>query len=484
MTVDDSPSSTQDAASGPVPGPVRVAIACQGGGAQTAFTAGALSCLLSACRDDDAPFQVTALSGTSGGALCAAMAWRDLLLPPEDPPMVERYWKTAYPRGNAALDFPACLAEDWARLLSDGHLPGQNTAAWARNASAALMKDTLEAGWALAPMQVEVGLKPAYWHQAFALIDASPLGAMANLLAAGARAGLDQAKEMPLPGARQAAVMMGELLDLGPLHSDSIAHPGQTPLGRRDFDVQTAFRAVIDQYLTPDTRTAMADRIAALRAEGRLAPEILIGATDAKRAHDPETGPPAAGDPAVPETNFRVFRGSEHLDRLVDCLIASAAVPEVMRGIDWDGALLWDGLYSSNPPIYDLPDIHSAMDRTGQDPQEIWVIRINPVDRHGDLTSPDAISDRRNELSGNLPLHQEIRHVMKMAGLVRPDGSNHPRTYDPVGFGFIDMSPGIAQGLDLSSKLDTSARQAEALFEDGAAQMQAFLDRWKAARAA
>jgi len=55
-------------------GKTRIAIACQGGGSHTAFTAGALKKLL---KDDR--YQVVALSGTSGGAICALLAWYALL---------------------------------------------------------------------------------------------------------------------------------------------------------------------------------------------------------------------------------------------------------------------------------------------------------------------------------------------------------------------------------------------------------------------
>jgi NTE family protein len=55
-------------------GKKRIAIACQGGGSHTAFTAGALKRLL---KDDR--YQVVALSGTSGGAICALLAWYALL---------------------------------------------------------------------------------------------------------------------------------------------------------------------------------------------------------------------------------------------------------------------------------------------------------------------------------------------------------------------------------------------------------------------
>jgi len=55
----------------------RVAIACQGGGSHTAFTAGVLKGLL---RSERLPeHEVVALSGTSGGAVCALLAWHHLL---------------------------------------------------------------------------------------------------------------------------------------------------------------------------------------------------------------------------------------------------------------------------------------------------------------------------------------------------------------------------------------------------------------------
>ena len=56
----------------------RVAIACQGGGSHAAFAAGVLDALLD---DEHFPrFHPVGLSGTSGGALCAALAWRGLVL--------------------------------------------------------------------------------------------------------------------------------------------------------------------------------------------------------------------------------------------------------------------------------------------------------------------------------------------------------------------------------------------------------------------
>ena len=61
----------------------KVAIACQGGGSKTAFTAGALRRIL---RDPelDRSYELVALSGTSGGALCCLLAWYGLLAHADD----------------------------------------------------------------------------------------------------------------------------------------------------------------------------------------------------------------------------------------------------------------------------------------------------------------------------------------------------------------------------------------------------------------
>lgn len=52
-----------------------VAIACQGGGSHSAFTAGVLQGIL---ENLPSQFEIEALSGTSGGAMCAAIAWDGL----------------------------------------------------------------------------------------------------------------------------------------------------------------------------------------------------------------------------------------------------------------------------------------------------------------------------------------------------------------------------------------------------------------------
>jgi len=63
--------------------PRSVAIACQGGGSHAAFCAGALKVLLAGQEEGD--YRVTGMSGTSGGAICAALAWYGMAAGRSDP---------------------------------------------------------------------------------------------------------------------------------------------------------------------------------------------------------------------------------------------------------------------------------------------------------------------------------------------------------------------------------------------------------------
>jgi len=57
----------------PKTGKIKIGIACQGGGSQTAFTAGVLKAICEARLQDE--FEFVSISGTSGGALCASLIW-------------------------------------------------------------------------------------------------------------------------------------------------------------------------------------------------------------------------------------------------------------------------------------------------------------------------------------------------------------------------------------------------------------------------
>jgi NTE family protein len=103
----------------------KIAIACQGGGSQTAFTAGVLSAFFQ--KDLHHQKQIVSLSGTSGGAVCAALAWYGLLKAASGDrvPIQKRmtdFWEELMPKLP-----PELLVDQWGakvlRMIADGSLP-------------------------------------------------------------------------------------------------------------------------------------------------------------------------------------------------------------------------------------------------------------------------------------------------------------------------------------------------------------------------
>jgi NTE family protein len=101
----------------------RVAIACQGGGSQTAFTAGALKVLIDERPELADEFELVSISGTSGGALCAALVWYGELK--GDHPPYRRlmaFWKENTAQGWAEEMFNDAIIAGM-RMINAGLLP-------------------------------------------------------------------------------------------------------------------------------------------------------------------------------------------------------------------------------------------------------------------------------------------------------------------------------------------------------------------------
>ena len=112
------------------------------------------------------------------------------------------------------------------------------------------------------------------------------------------------------------------------------------------------------------------------------APTLQIGAVEVLSGH------------------FELFTGEE---LCVECLLASAAIPELFRAVAVPGrGVYWDGLFSQNPPIHDLAYHHI---------DELWLIQINPSTCARIPTKTHEILDRRNSLAGNLSMEQELRFM-------------------------------------------------------------------------
>jgi NTE family protein len=114
--------------------------------------------------------------------------------------------------------------------------------------------------------------------------------------------------------------------------------------------------------------------------------------------------------------NAGVFETFVNEDVTVDAVLASAAVPNIFEAVEINGHLHWDGLFSQNPPVGDL--MHQPVARK---PDELWIIQINPQELDGEPTSVEEIADRRNELSGNISLNQELGFIERINDWVESD---------------------------------------------------------------
>ena len=109
------------------------------------------------------------------------------------------------------------------------------------------------------------------------------------------------------------------------------------------------------------------------------------------------------------DVNRGVFETFTDEEVTVEAVLASAALPTLFEAVEIHGHYHWDGLFSQNPPIQDLMGLPPE-----RKPEELWVIQVNPQTFEGEPTTVDVIADRRNELSGNLSLNQELRFIERV----------------------------------------------------------------------
>ncbi|TYL40055.1 alpha/beta hydrolase [Natronococcus pandeyae] len=159
---------------------------------------------------------------------------------------------------------------------------------------------------------------------------------------------------------------------------------------------------------------------------------------------------------------FRLFREDELSP---EAILASAAIPYVFRAVEINGAHYWDGLFSKNPPVKDF-----VTNRETPDPDEIWIVKINPQRRNRVPKSPDGIADRRNELSGNKSLNGEVSFIEHVNDWVE-------KGYLPEKFTHTEIERIRFRRPDLGwrTKLDRSPAFIEGLFADGEDAAEAFL---------
>ena len=100
----------------------KIAIACQGGGAETAFTAGALQALFEAGIDKD--FEIVSIGGTSGGAVCSTLVW--YALQAGEQPVTKRlmeFWTESNRPQSMQEQYFNQMMVTMSRLIGRGYMP-------------------------------------------------------------------------------------------------------------------------------------------------------------------------------------------------------------------------------------------------------------------------------------------------------------------------------------------------------------------------
>jgi NTE family protein len=161
---------------------------------------------------------------------------------------------------------------------------------------------------------------------------------------------------------------------------------------------------------------------------------------------------------------FEIFRED---DLSSDAILASAAEPHLFEAVEIDGRHYWDGLFSKNPPLSDFMEADDMVD-----PDEIWVIKINPQERPDVPRTMEGIDNRRNELSGNLSMNAEMRFIQRINDWI--DKGYLPERYTHTEIKRIRFPKG--RRLDWRTKLDRDPKFLEQLVENGETQAESFLD--------
>lgn len=168
-----------------------------------------------------------------------------------------------------------------------------------------------------------------------------------------------------------------------------------------------------------------------------------------------------AGAVNVRTGNFKTF-DSRNREIGMEAILASAAIPTLFRAVQIGSDIFWDGLLSQNPPIRDLPDAK---------PDELWLIQVDPQERQEEPKTTEDIRDRRDELTANLSLNQELYFIKKINELLQKNMlQNSPYIH-------IEIRPTISllRDLDYPSKLDRSPFFIRDLMSYGEAQAEKFL---------
>jgi len=342
----------------------QIAIACQGGGSHAAFTAGVLRRFLQS--DVGARYEIVSLSGTSGGGLCALLAWYGLL---------KTGASEAVSPDRELLDF------------------------WQDNSATQLWEQYLNYLLVQSCRFYEKGIIPSYASNPY---------------------------------------LWGGMQQIW-----------QTLTPRREYlDLKKLIEKHINFERLPDLiQTA--------------SPRLFLGSVNVR-----------SGDSKIFDSRREEIQ--------IEAILASAAIPNLFKAVEIGGDAYWDGLFAENPPV--LPLVDADIIPPSRWPEELWVVRVNPRTCEDIPRTPQEISERRDQLSGNLALHHSLQFIERTNRWLRQGILNGVRAgIAPVEIRQLEIDPSHRSGLDFASKFDRDPDLIGHLLDAGFRQAETFLDSLSAA---
>lgn len=394
----------------------KLAIACQGGGALTAWQAGLLGELLKRRRRDADGRILLTLPVPLGGAQ-----------PAEELELVA-FTGTSGGAQNAAIAWAHCAADD-------GAAPLARLQAWWNMVSAKPMwlgSSPLQSQelhrWLLFCMGLSVQTGLQGWTPPINLLD----GALR---------------------ASFVALMEDGLADtLGLDAAGSATHPLNLHVGAAD-----ALSGSFTTFVLGDNagwQSSSATHRQRLQRQGmvqceRLSAEILMASACL---------PQLFGEQPLPMSD----EGSAHWLRM---RAAHGAPPDWPAGRQAPAGAYWDGLFSHNPPLSSL--LHA---RRARRPDVILILRSNPRAIPRPPLGEVALADRRNELEGNLSLEQEIRAIRDINALLAsaaPDRAVLSKYFRSVAVHELEAPWSLAGGQRTLDKFNRLPEHIADLFDAG-----------------
>ncbi len=479
-----------------------IAIACQGGGSHAAYAAGALPALLPQFANVDIAksdghravgqgageaLHLTGISGTSGGAISALLAWYGFLTggPTAAQLLLERFWDAN------------CT-----------QLPGERLV----NQMGQWLGDTLEFDLKLSPYlsplrDIETFVTTMWpmmttympplgnWIRGhyFQLRETVAPHIDFNLVTA-----IGDFCSIPLEIKRwQACDLEAKMFTRNTPHHAQVCRKQQTIeeslrfklgaaswiadfMARKNIPQDALLRAAFASWAEPKLAfdPASLDTLSkAVKAVSYSIPQLLIGAVDI------DSGQFVA---------FSSERAPEDAGITLDAVVASASLPwvfmaQVINGTDPETGeprkmSCWDGLFSQNPPIKNF--ISSLVDRNKK-PDGLWILQINQDQfdcgkRIAGARSGGALWHRRDTLAGNLSLNQEVAFIEAFNQRMHDPGQRLRSHDKPIEVARIVMDgeaveAAAARTLGQFSKFDRDPALERALLAHGRSQASRFL---------